>query len=348
LFLSIIIPACNSEPLLGRCLDSIKSNIGGIPFEVIVIANGCLDLTVDVASRYQNLLPIIIREFASALGPASARNIGLTISKGDWIAFLDADDELTPDSLPGLRSAAKAGDADMIVGSYLKCLPNGTLTASSHQTTTNGLLDERFLSNYIRHYCLEPYKFTLLVHCWGKFYRRQFLSDIGLKFNDALHQLEDVNFNLNLLTHKPRILSINSVIYKYYVSSNAGNLSSMSGDSPRAIDDILTAYTPILKVLETYLPSQSNDDDPLHQHLVATTALLWLIRTGRKFSQLKWSDRVNVTRRYLSSKIVRNCMNSYKIMPGTSKLLPFFFKINSPLLVVLFFSLKHNLTRGKI
>lgn len=348
LFLSIIIPACNSEPLLGRCLDSIKSNVVGVKFEVIVIANGCLDLTVDVALQYQNLLPIIIRDFSTALGPAAARNIGLTISKGDWITFLDADDELTPDSLPGLRNATKVGDADIIVGSYLKCSPNGTLTTSSHQTTTYGLLDEDFLSNYIRHYCLEPYKFTLLVHCWGKFYRRQFLAEIDIKFNDALHQLEDVNFNLNLITYKPRIIFINFVIYKYYVSSNAANLSSISGDSPRAIDGIITAYTPILKVLELYQSVQASNGDRLHQHLVATTALLWLIRTGRKFSRLTWNDRVDITRRYLSSETVRNCMKHYQIMSGTSKLLPFLYKINSPLLVVLFFSFRQHLTRGKI
>lgn len=90
-FVSIIIPALNEEKNIGRCLDSIaemdcaKSN-----YEVMVIDNGSRDTTLEIAESYKSKLSITTIS-APGVNIAALRNIGAAKSRGDILAFVDAD-----------------------------------------------------------------------------------------------------------------------------------------------------------------------------------------------------------------------------------------------------------------
>lgn len=85
---SVIIPACNVENSLAQCLDSVFSQTLKA-HAVIVVNDGSTDGTSKVASSYGN--KIIYLEQANQ-GQGAARNRGLEIAEGDYVAFLDADD----------------------------------------------------------------------------------------------------------------------------------------------------------------------------------------------------------------------------------------------------------------
>jgi len=93
--ISVVIPAFNSERCIGRAIESILSQTFS-DYEIIVVDDGSTDGTADAVKKFGDRVRYIYQQNA---GPARARNAGLKIASGQWIAFLDADDEWLPDKL---------------------------------------------------------------------------------------------------------------------------------------------------------------------------------------------------------------------------------------------------------
>lgn len=91
---SVVIPAHNARTTLERALRSIVAQ-NYHPFEVIVIDDASVDGTGDLARSFPGL-SIYVERLESQSGAAAARNRGIDVSTGEFIAFLDADDEWLP------------------------------------------------------------------------------------------------------------------------------------------------------------------------------------------------------------------------------------------------------------
>lgn len=87
-FISCIVPVYNGERFLAEALESILAQTLP-PREIIIVDDGSTDRTAEVAAAYGD--HVIYRRQENA-GPASARNHGVGIAKGDFLSFLDADD----------------------------------------------------------------------------------------------------------------------------------------------------------------------------------------------------------------------------------------------------------------
>lgn len=92
---SVIIPAYNCASSLGRCLDSVFSQ-DRKPLQVIVINDGSTDDTAEKAQIYEDKIIFLEQENQ---GQGAARNAGLKIATGEYVAFLDADDYWLPGML---------------------------------------------------------------------------------------------------------------------------------------------------------------------------------------------------------------------------------------------------------
>lgn len=100
--ISCIIPVYNGERYLGEALDSILAQ-NYRPLEIIVADDGSTDKTKDIVLQYQeqketDSLRMLYVKQANA-GPAAARNLGVSTAKGEFVAFLDADDLWHPSKL---------------------------------------------------------------------------------------------------------------------------------------------------------------------------------------------------------------------------------------------------------
>ncbi|MBK8060984.1 MAG: glycosyltransferase family 2 protein [Gemmatimonadetes bacterium] len=93
---SVVVPLYNKEPYVRRALDSIAAQ-SFADFEVVIVDDGSQDGSAAIAAGYPDSRFRMIRQ-ANA-GPGAARNRGIAEAKGEWIAFLDADDEWLPDYL---------------------------------------------------------------------------------------------------------------------------------------------------------------------------------------------------------------------------------------------------------
>lgn len=88
--LSIIIPIYNGALLVDRCLDNIFSQSTLFSYEVIIVDDGSTDNTVELINARKE--PNIVLFQQQNAGPAVARNKGVELAKGKYVAFMDADD----------------------------------------------------------------------------------------------------------------------------------------------------------------------------------------------------------------------------------------------------------------
>jgi glycosyltransferase involved in cell wall biosynthesis len=107
--ISVIVPVHNQDAFLGAALDSIgEQNMDGV--EVIVVDDGSQQPITDLVRKHCPSATLLRQENA---GPSAARNLGIRIATGEFLAFLDADDKWTPNALAtltqGFRDAPSAG-----------------------------------------------------------------------------------------------------------------------------------------------------------------------------------------------------------------------------------------------
>lgn len=88
--LSIVIPVYNAAPLLNRCLDSIFNQQTQYSYEIILVDDGSTDNSIDIIKSRKESNITLFQQNNS--GPSTARNKGIELAKGLFIAFLDADD----------------------------------------------------------------------------------------------------------------------------------------------------------------------------------------------------------------------------------------------------------------
>lgn len=114
--ISVIVPAYRSQRLIGRCLRSLAAQSRS-DFEVIVVDDGSPDGTLETARASAGGDPrfaVLSREHRG--GAAAARNTALAHSRGEWLAFIDADSWAEPDWLERLLAPLEAGQADCVGG----------------------------------------------------------------------------------------------------------------------------------------------------------------------------------------------------------------------------------------
>lgn len=92
---SVIIPTYNRAKIISRTIDSVLNQTYK-DIEIIVVDDGSKDDTKEVLKKYKKKIKYVYKENG---GVSSARNLGVKEASGDWIAFLDSDDEWTPDKL---------------------------------------------------------------------------------------------------------------------------------------------------------------------------------------------------------------------------------------------------------
>jgi len=95
-YFSIVVPLYNKEKLVYHSVRSILDQSFN-DFEIIIVDDGSIDFSLNVVNKFNDPRVSIIRQ--SNMGPASARNSGVKVSKSDYICFLDADDRWDIDFL---------------------------------------------------------------------------------------------------------------------------------------------------------------------------------------------------------------------------------------------------------
>lgn len=114
--ISVIIPCFNSEEYITRAIESVLNQTYK-DYEIILVDNNSTDDTYNILQDYKKKYSGLINVFQEhKKGAPAARNKGLQEAKGEWLQFLDSDDELLPDKLKNQIEIAQNSKADIIVG----------------------------------------------------------------------------------------------------------------------------------------------------------------------------------------------------------------------------------------
>jgi glycosyltransferase involved in cell wall biosynthesis len=125
--ISVIIPCYNVEEYIEECIESvIKQTYKEI--EIICIDNNSTDSTKDVLTKLKQKHTALIFEKEMTPGACAARNKGLSLAKGEWIQFLDADDLLLETKIEHQLKLIQGKSDGFIAGAWKKRLVNGNET----------------------------------------------------------------------------------------------------------------------------------------------------------------------------------------------------------------------------
>lgn len=211
--LSVIVPVYNAERTLQRCLDSLVEqwNQEGLDYEIICVNDGSTDNSATILQRYQQVYPHLIHVVEQDnRGVAFARNKGLSIAKGELIAFCDADDYLKKGAYKYIYDNYWLEDLDI-----LRFLPKTLDRYIDHSKVDNNVLNGsiRFEGNGFDLFGRGNW----LSFVWCFFYKRTFLETHSIRFKDV-KIVEDILFNLDVFIQNPKMRFVASPIYYYTVS----------------------------------------------------------------------------------------------------------------------------------
>ena len=211
--ISIIVPVYNACDQLSFCIESILEQSFD-NFELILINDGSLDNSLDLCKQYAEKDNRIIVVDKKNGGVSSARNSGLKIARGEWIAFIDADDSIEKQYLEFLHMHTGSEDATLIMQGY-KLKKSGVICniEFKEETFKN---EDIIVAIYDRH-------ITNFGQPWAKLYNKNIINRNKIKFDENIHFAEDMLFMTEYVLHCNTIKILNGTNYIY--NSNPQSLS---------------------------------------------------------------------------------------------------------------------------
>ena len=201
---SIIIPVYNAERTLERCIGSVLRQTYP-DVEAVLVDDASTDRSRDILYLYRKDNPRIrIVEHERNQGSMLARQNGCMAATGEYILFLDADDELTSDAVQCLVEAR--GDADIVCGSTMKIYADGRT-----EMMANEPLDTASHSDIYRNLLTEQLKHSLC----GKLFKATLFRAPELKFYEGLTISEDGCMFYQLVQQAHRLRTIAATVYLY-------------------------------------------------------------------------------------------------------------------------------------
>lgn len=203
---SIITPVYNAEKYICRCLESII-NQSFTDWECILVDDGTPDGSGEICDKYSeqdSRFRVIHKQNG---GVASARQIGIDNSRGDYIIHVDADDWVDENMLSELYENAIENNSDIVMCDYFINEKEYVFQKPSNISDNDSIVRD-FFGN-------------LHGSCWNKLVRRECIVNNNVSFVAGINYCEDLIFNISLLKNKVRVSYLDKAFYHYYQNDNS-------------------------------------------------------------------------------------------------------------------------------
>ncbi|MGL5971316.1 MAG: glycosyltransferase family 2 protein, partial [Cetobacterium sp.] len=203
--LSVIVPAYNVEKYIERCVNSIlNQTLKNI--QIIIIDDGSTDGTSKICESLAKQNKEICYKKVKNGGCSSARNLGLFLAKGEYIAFLDSDDWVEKDMYEFMIEAAKKEDADIVICGIKKLNENKEILSVVEVPQRD-----------------SPEDYTDCKTEWfaspcNKIYKKILIDSNKIKFLLNIYTGEDMFFNFICFFFSQKVVSINKTYYNYFMN----------------------------------------------------------------------------------------------------------------------------------
>lgn len=260
---SVIVPAYNAEKYLAKCLDSIFNQTYK-DFEVIVVNDGSTDGTREICERYANTNSNMTVHNQRNGGIANARNEGLKLCKGKFIAFSDSDDYVEPEWLQhSIEVMNRDPKCDLVVEGIMVDNQN---KCNQVMINNNKYEDNKIIDVYIllKEHNIEGF----LVN---KLYKKKIIEDNNISFKYKLK--EDLLFNLKYLCNAASVITLSATDY-HYVQHGSQSLIHKRYPANYMKKIITSLYLAALNLCEKY---QANElrRNIIEEYLLSYAVLLF-------------------------------------------------------------------------
>lgn len=205
--ISVIIPIYNVEKYLRRCLESVLRQ-KEISMEIILVDDGSTDTSGDICeeyvANYSNIKCIHIKNS----GPSTAKNVGYDVATGNYVAFIDSDDEIKPEMFRTMLQSGYKHDADIICCNYIQVDEEGN---SSHTEYT----DQEYVLTQNEALKAILIKDKIYSQCWTKIYKRETMDLYNVRNTEGLKTEEDFIYNIQAFACSKTVCVVDKPFYIY-------------------------------------------------------------------------------------------------------------------------------------
>lgn len=208
---SLIVPIYNAENTLLRCITSIQKQTYP-DFEVILVDDGSVDNSLELCKRLtkDDSRFLIVHQCNS--GASLARNTGIEQAKGEYICFMDSDDEIEKEYISDL--VKDVGDADLVMHGMMRCENNAAINMVM---PVDGLF--HLAKDYISFF--EQVNVDEFGGPVSKLFKKSIIERNHLRFNCQLRLAEDLDFLMRYLLHCEIVRTAKITHYRYILALNS-------------------------------------------------------------------------------------------------------------------------------
>lgn len=243
---SVIVPVYNTEQYLPRCLDSILSQ-SFTDFELLLIDDGSTDGSGAICDEYakkDNRVRVFHKENG---GVSLARNVGLDNEKGEWICFVDSDDELMPNGIQIMVDGI-SDEVDSVMAGYKKYGEDNSLIYSIDAEKALIINKKQAIKEMY-----FPVDYEYQGYAWGKLFRMSELRKRGIRFSEDIFFNEDRLFITQFICSSERNVYYSTVpVYKYYERLGGAMMSIRNGFNPKFVTDMTASIRMRQIIHETF------------------------------------------------------------------------------------------------
>ncbi|MEU4497833.1 glycosyltransferase family 2 protein [Streptomyces sp. NPDC023998] len=240
---SVIIGAYDAMPYLVRCLESVEAqSIGADRIEIVAVDDGSTDGTGECLEEFaaRGKAEMRVVRQANSGGPGGPRNLGLSLARGRYVFFLDADDHLGDEALERMVAVADRAGTDVVLGrmeGVNRGAPQSMYRKSAERTDV-------FSSNI---------KFTLSAQ---KLFRRELLVRHDLHFDEGMRLGEDALFTMEAYLRADGVSVVGDYTCYYLVGRDDGKHVTKGVDHAAIIE----AAHALMKLIAAHVPPGDRRD----------------------------------------------------------------------------------------
>ena len=217
---SIIVPVYNAAQFLGKSISSLlRQTYENI--EIILVDDGSKDNSLQICKEYsQKDERIRVLAHEKNLGQEATRNDGLAILRGQWVMFLDADDEYEQFAVEQMVQFAYKNDLELAISPYYS-ITNGIKKLNKAELD-EGIYSRRAFANA----CLEKIPWGVISCVGTKIYSTEFIKRNQIFFDKQYKFNEDGAFIIKALTLAERVGYCSKPFYNYLIRTSGSAESS--------------------------------------------------------------------------------------------------------------------------
>lgn len=311
--ISVVVPIYNADKYLVRCIESIVDQTFK-DLEIILVNDGSIDHSLRICNDYSFRDKRIKILDQTNAGPANARNNGIKIATGDYIAFIDSDDEIKPDFFEKLASSAENFKADVICSDIIIDNEN-----NQRRVINTTLPKNRILSPVdIKKKVLQNYYGGILDNIpsmCNKLYNLNFLKESNMLIDESRVRAEDYWFNFIVLSKANSFIAIDYAGYIYKIANTGSVMKSFRENQ---FDGFLKTREELLArnvVLKLIIKQKKWDTEFVEN---TNEFILMAIK----------NNRLDIVKRILKNKSFIAALKNYQPLKLHTRLIKFFSKIS--------------------